>query len=95
MNTSDEIARRNEQNKRRADDAQRLLSHPLMIEAFSTMRESCYNSIDSSKPDDKDSREFIYCLMQATKLFESCFKKIIRDGKTDDMMKTPTNIMQR
>lgn len=70
--------RRREEMARRADE---LLTNPAMAAAFKIMRESCYNTIVTSKAEEADKREDAYYFARCVDVFETALNKLIRDGQ--------------
>lgn len=71
-----------EEKKRRAQRAEQLLNDDLIKQAFSVMRESCYNTIERSRHNEAEVREDAYMFMRCLNAFKASFEMIIRDGIT-------------
>jgi hypothetical protein len=65
---------------RRANDAKMLLNHPLMREALSEMKETCFYNIETSRHDQEQEREDLYYMLRCISAFEAKFKQYIKDG---------------
>jgi len=65
----------------RAQEAKRILSSPLVIDAFKGMRADIYAAIEESKSGNEAAREQAYYQLRAIKSFEGQFKRVIEKGK--------------
>lgn len=69
-----------EKKTRRADDAKMLLNHPLMGEALSKLKETCFYNIETSSHDQSDEREDLYYMLRCITAFEKQLKQYIQEG---------------
>ena len=87
MNISEQEAK-----KRRAQRAEQILKDDLIKQAFSVMRESCYNTIETSKHSEQEVREDAYMFMRCLNAFKASFEIIIREGITT--FEIPSDVRQ-
>jgi len=69
-----------EKKKRKGEDAKRLLNDPVLKEALSTLRNTCFNNIESSSHDQQGQREDLYYMLRCISAFERQLKQYIQEG---------------
>lgn len=69
-----------EKKARKAEDAKRLLNDPILKEALSTLKETCFYNIETSHHDQVDQREDLYYMLRCITAFERQIKQYIQDG---------------
>ena len=69
-----------EKKIRKADEAKMLLNNPLLQEALSSLKETCFFNIETSSHDQADEREDLYYMLRCIKMFERKLKQYINDG---------------
>lgn len=69
-----------EKRSRKADDAKALLNSPILQEALSAMKETCFYNIETSAHDQAAEREDLYYMLRCISAFEKQLKQYIQDG---------------
>ena len=67
----------------RAIRAQEILSDPLFVEVFDTVRSDLVAKWQSTGTDDADHREALYHRIKALERIRMTFEEMLRDGKID------------
>ena len=69
-----------EKKQRKAENAKRLLNDPLLQEALSSLKETCFYNIETSTHDQKAEREDLYYMLRCITAFERKLKTYIDEG---------------
>jgi len=69
-----------EKKQRKADDAKRLLNDPIIREALSTLKETCFYNIETSAHNQEAEREDLYYMLRCISAFEKQLKQYIQEG---------------
>lgn len=69
-----------EKKQRKAEHAKRLLNDPVLKEALSTLKETCFHNIETSSHDQSDQREDLYYMLRCISAFERQLKNYISEG---------------
>lgn len=70
-----------EQQLRRAADAEELLSHPLLRESFETMRERISSELFASPVRDKEGREQLWLMRRLLDAVEGNLQTLVKTGE--------------
>lgn len=70
-----------EEEVRRGEEARQILEHPLVIEAYESIRSGLLNKFTNSALSQTHEREEIYRLLKTLDIFTDIFKKHIETGK--------------
>lgn len=65
----------------RGKEAQRLLSDPVLAEAFDAMRAECISSWETTSAEDKDGRERQFTQLMALRDLQARLRSFLTDGK--------------
>jgi hypothetical protein len=69
-----------EKKSRKAEDTKRLLNDPIIRDAISAMRETCFYNIETSNHGQEQEREDLYYMLRCISVFEKQLKQYIQDG---------------
>ncbi len=70
----------------RANEAAHIINHPMVVDAFNSLRADAYAKIEATRPSQKDEREYLYLFLKSIAAFEAQFQFHIDEGRIASSM---------